>query len=49
MPTSDAFAKLTPDMVVWRRDLHRHPELGFEERRTAAFVAESLRGWALPR
>ena len=24
-----------PDMVALRRDLHRHPELGYEERRTA--------------
>jgi len=28
-----------------RRDLHAHPELGFEEHRTAALVAERLRGW----
>lgn len=26
-----------------RRDLHRHPELGFEEHRTAGIVAERLR------
>ena len=26
-----------------RRDLHQHPELGFEETRTAAFAAERLR------
>jgi hippurate hydrolase len=30
-------------MIEWRRDLHRHPEFGFEESRTAAFVAETLR------
>jgi amidohydrolase len=30
------------DMTAWRRDLHAHPELGFEERRTAAFVAAKL-------
>ena len=27
-----------------RRDLHAHPELGFEEERTAGIVAERLRG-----
>ena len=30
------------DLVAFRRDLHRHPELGFEEHRTAAAVAERL-------
>lgn len=35
------------DMVVWRRHLHAHPEFGFEERRTAAFVAERLRSFGL--
>ncbi len=27
---------------AWRRDLHAHPELGFEEHRTRAFIAEVL-------
>jgi amidohydrolase len=27
------------DMTAWRQDLHAHPELGFEEHRTSAFVA----------
>ena len=31
----------------WLHDLHRHPEFGFEETRTAAFVAETLRGFGL--
>jgi len=34
-------------MTQWRHDLHRHPEFGFEESRTAAFVAETLRGFGL--
>ena len=29
-------------MTAWRRDIHAHPELGFEEERTAAIVAEKL-------
>ena len=29
-------------LVAFRRDLHRHPELGFEEHRTARLVAERL-------
>ncbi|THH39158.1 amidohydrolase [Aliishimia ponticola] len=32
-------------MIRWRHDLHRHPEFGFEETRTAAFVAETLRAF----
>ncbi|MFW6115530.1 MAG: M20 metallopeptidase family protein [Chloroflexota bacterium] len=29
-------------LIAWRRDFHRHPELGFQETRTAARVAEEL-------
>ncbi len=31
------------EVIAWRRDLHAHPELGFAETRTAAFVAGHLR------
>lgn len=34
-------------MTGWRRDLHAHPEFGFEEKRTAAFVAAKLREFGL--
>ena len=34
-------------LVATRRDLHRHPELAFEERRTAGLVAERLRAFDL--
>lgn len=30
------------DLASWRRDLHRHPELGFQEVRTAGIVARHL-------
>jgi hippurate hydrolase len=43
MPTPEALAPLVSAMTAWRRDLHAHPELGFEETRTAAFVAAGLR------
>lgn len=36
-------AELHADMVRWRRHLHRHPELSFQEHNTAAFVAEVLK------
>ncbi|MDR0622641.1 MAG: amidohydrolase [Deltaproteobacteria bacterium] len=32
----------TPAMTAMRRDIHRHPELGYEETRTAALIEESL-------
>ena len=38
---------LQREMTSWRRELHRHPEFGFEERRTAAFVADKLRGFGI--
>lgn len=36
-------ADLIPDLVALRRDLHAHPELAFQERRTAGVVAAALR------
>ena len=30
------------DLIAWRRDLHRHPELGFAEVRTAGIIAHHL-------
>ena len=29
-------------LIRWRREIHMHPELGFQETRTAAFVADVL-------
>ena len=38
---------LVQEMTGWRRDLHAHPEFGFEEKRTSAFVAGKLREFGL--
>ena len=38
----DRAAALRDEMIARRRDLHRHPELAFEEIRTANMVAEEL-------
>lgn len=42
MQTIDQIANFHTDMTRWRRDIHAHPELGFEEHRTADFVAGQL-------
>lgn len=39
----DAIAAIHPSMVEWRRHLHRHPELSFNEHGTVAFVANLLK------
>ena len=46
MPQADAEFDL---LIATRRDLHRHPELGYEEKRTARIVAQRLResGWSV--
>lgn len=35
-------------LAALRRDIHAHPELGFEEHRTAALVADKLSEWGIP-
>ncbi len=39
--------QLFPQLITWRRDFHQHPELGFQEFRTAGIVADHLRGLGL--
>ena len=46
MPKPDLDA-LQSEMTAWRRHLHTHPEFGFEEKRTATFVAHKLREFGL--
>ena len=35
------------ELTAIRRDIHAHPELGFEEARTSGIVAEKLKSWGL--
>jgi len=41
-------AALTGQLVAWRRDFHRHPEVAFQETRTATAVREFLEILELP-
>ncbi len=45
IPLPNSIADLEAEMTAWRRDLHAHPELNYEEVRTAGIVAEKLRAW----
>lgn len=45
MPIINRVAALADEVSVWRRDIHQHPELGFEVHRTAALVEEKLRSF----
>src|SRR4051812_27850427 len=46
MKLVDSFADISR-FVALRRDIHRHPELGFEEHRTSQIVADLLREWGV--
>ena len=36
-------AAITDKVTAWRHDIHQHPELGYQEKRTAALVAAHLK------
>jgi amidohydrolase len=46
-PLIDDLKAHEAELIAIRRDIHRHPETGFEEHRTAALVAERLRAWGI--
>ena len=46
--TAESAPRLSPvwgEFIALRRDIHAHPELGFEEHRTSALVARKLEDW----
>lgn len=47
MPVVNRIAGFAEDMTAWRRHLHAHPELGLDCQKTAAFVADKLRGFGV--
>ena len=48
MKLIDAIAQQSPAIAALRRDIHAHPELCFEEVRTADVVAAKLSEWGIP-
>ena len=44
-PVRDRLSAWQPEFAAIRQDIHAHPELGNEEVRTAAIVAEKLRSY----
>lgn len=47
MRDADSLDNLVPQVAEWRRDIHQHPELGYEVHRTAALVADKLRSFGV--
>ena len=47
MPNLELIDSYADELTAIRRDLHAHPEIGFEEKRTSSIVAEKLQGWGI--
>lgn len=47
MPVLNTIADRHEEMKAWRHALHAHPELGFEEKWTADFIAEKLESFGV--
>jgi hippurate hydrolase len=47
MPTIDRIDGYADELTAIRRDLHAHPEIGFEEVRTSGIVADKLTSWGI--
>ena len=47
MPNLERIDGYADELTAIRRDLHAHPEIGFEEVRTSGIVAEKLKGWGI--
>jgi amidohydrolase len=45
MPIVNRVAAMHEEITAWRRDLHAHPEIGFDVHRTAGIVADKLKAF----
>ena len=41
-PIPNSIAAMATELTEWRRDFHKHPELGYQETRTSAIIQEKL-------
>jgi len=48
MKVIDSLVTQAPSIAAIRRDIHAHPELCFQEQRTADVVAQQLTAWGIP-
>ena len=47
MAVDNRIAAFHAEMTAWRRDIHAHPELGFQEERTSELVSEKLKSFGI--
>ena len=47
MPNIDRIEGFADELTAIRRDLHAHPEIGFEEVRTSGIIADKLTQWGI--
>jgi hippurate hydrolase len=47
MPSIERIEGFAADLTAIRHDLHAHPEIGFEEKRTSGIVADKLTQWGI--
>ncbi len=40
--------ELAPQLIEWRRDFHRHPEIAYKEHRTSSVIRKFLEGLDIP-
>lgn len=46
-PILEQAAQMSDQVHRWRRHLHQHPELSFQEYETTAFIERQLRQWGI--
>ena len=47
MPVLNSISKMSEEMTTWRRSLHKIPEIGLKEYKTAEFISNKLTEWGI--